>query len=173
MGGALCNRAFEITAHPHRQAAQPVTRRNFGQQGKVQSRFFVRGRQTHHPPHWQIKLATTGDKPVCIRRQNARLLRLLAGVDLHEHIRTLPKLLCQSRQCGGQLWPVKRMDRVKQLHGLTGFVALQRPNKMHRDILKAVVKTRPFASGILHPILPIQTVALLQHRVDTCIGLNL
>ena len=139
----------------------------------MQAWFFVGGRQTHHPLYRQVKVATAGDKPVCNGRQDASLLRLLSGIDLHEYIRAMPKLLRKSRQCRGQFWPVKRVDRLKQLHGLTGFVTLQRPNEMNRDILKASAKTGPFFGGLLHPIFPIQAVALLEHRLDTRIGLNL
>ena len=62
--------------------------------------------------------------------QHAGLLRLHAGVDLHEQTRSLADIrnfLCES---ASEFWPVDGLDDVEQGNRLAHFVRLQRPDEM-------------------------------------------
>ena len=66
-------------------------------------------------------------------RQDARLLRLGAGVDLDEQSRALAGLRHRSRAARGDFFAVDRLDHVEGLDRLARLVALQRPDQMKLD----------------------------------------
>ena len=68
-----------------------------------------------------------------LARRDAGLLRLLAGVHLHEELRVRAAAFHLGRQRLGQLRPVERMDGVEQRHRVLRLVGLQRPDEMQLD----------------------------------------
>ena len=116
-------------------------------------RLLVRRRDAHEPGHGQaVFLAAGRDKGVCLGGQDARLLRLLPGVDLYEAGR--PPLAARHfpGQRVGESGPVDRFDHVEQRHRITDRIGLQRPDKMPLKPRKLIAQCEPFGRRFLHPV---------------------
>ena len=88
MGGAELNGGRKIGAHAHRQFLQAVARRDLRGQREMRRRRIVDRRNAHQPGNFQAIFVAAGrDEGVRLIRRHARLLRLLAGVELHEQFR--------------------------------------------------------------------------------------
>jgi hypothetical protein len=128
----------------------------------MQAWFFVDRRDAHQALDRQIKRAAVGNEGIRIIRQNAGFLVFFAGVDLKEQIGAMADLLRQPGDGAGQFGAVDRMDRLKQIKGLTRLVGLERADKMQVDPVKTFAEAGPFAGRLLHAILAKAPLALRQ-----------
>src|ERR1700758_2702518 len=88
MGGAELYSGGEIGAHAHRQIRHAVARGDFCRQREMRRRRLVNGRDAHQAGnHEPIIVATALDERIRLLWRDARLLRLLAGIELHEQLR--------------------------------------------------------------------------------------
>src|SRR5258706_6425477 len=82
-GGAKADGGLEIRAHAHGETGEAVARGDLRQQREVGPGRLVFRRNAHQPLDLEAKgAAAQGDEGVGGARRHARLLRLLAGVDL-------------------------------------------------------------------------------------------
>ena len=98
-------------------------------------------------------VATQRDERFGLARQHAGLLRLLAGVDLHEQTRALASARHFLGESARELWPVDGLDHVEQGDRLAHLVRLQRTDEMKLDAGMALLQRRPFGLRLLHAIL--------------------
>jgi 2-keto-4-pentenoate hydratase len=88
MGRAERDRDRKIGAHAHRQILQPVARGNLRGQREMRRRGVVERRDAHQAGNFQtVFVAAAGNEAVGLARRDARLLRLLAGIELDEQLR--------------------------------------------------------------------------------------
>ena len=97
---------------------------------------------------------------------DAGLLRLLAGVDLHEE----PRALAHARHFLGErareLGPVDGLDHVEQVDRLAHLVRLQRTDQVELDAGMARFQRRPFACRLLHAVLAEAALARADRLLD-------
>src|SRR5579862_4171276 len=88
MGRAELDRDSEVGAHAHRQVLQAVARGDLRGQRKMRRRRVIDRRNAHQARNRQsILVAATGNEGIRLCWYDARLLRLLAGVELDEQLR--------------------------------------------------------------------------------------
>ena len=143
--------------------ARPLRCGHLGQQREMQRRLLVDRRDAHQPDHRQlVHVAAGGDEGVEIGRQDARLLRLLAGVDLDEAGRPLAGALHLLGEGRGQPLAVDRLDDVEQGHGVARLVGLQRPDQVQLEIGIFRLERGEFLLGLLHAVLAEHALADLE-----------
>src|SRR5580692_980694 len=90
MRGTELDRGREIGAHAHRQMLQAVARGDLRGQYEMWRRRLVHRRDAHQACDGEaITLAAACDEAIRLAGRDTRLLRLLAGVDLHEQFGAL------------------------------------------------------------------------------------
>src|ERR1700733_6015518 len=93
-GGAKADGGLEVGAHAHRELMKAVAGPELGGQREVPPWRLVRRRDAHQPLERQPELrAAARDERVGLAGGDARLLRLLASVDLDVEARTAPGAL--------------------------------------------------------------------------------
>ncbi len=167
MGGAELDRDRKIGAHAHRQLGEAVALGDLRGQREMRRRRLIDRRDAHQPGDQKaILLAAAPDEIIGLGRGDAGLLRLLAGVELHEQL-DQPVLLRQFLgECLTQAVAIDRMDGVEQRHRVLGLIGLQRPDQMQRGAGMVFAQRRPFRLGLLHPVLAEMTLPGGQHRGD-------
>ena len=96
MGGAELDGDREVGAHAHRQALQPVTLGDLGGQREMRRRRVVDRRNAHQAGNRQaVFFAAAGYEGIRLGWGDARLLRLLAGIELNEQLR--PDSACSAK----------------------------------------------------------------------------
>src|SRR3974390_60935 len=82
---AEADRLLVVGTHPHAEHLELVAPGDFAQQREVQRGLLVDWRNAHQADHWQAEtIAAFADEPGALGRQDAGLLRFLAGVDLDQ-----------------------------------------------------------------------------------------
>src|SRR6056297_881136 len=173
MGCPQSDGFFEITAHAHRQPGQPVAFGDLFQERKMQGGRFFDRRNAHQPANREVHLAAGGHKIIRVAGQNARFLRFLPGVDLHEKIRAMANFLRQPGKRLGQLGAIDRVNRLEEVKCLSCLVRLQGSDQMHGDIVESRAEFGPFSSRLLDAVLAKQPMPGLQNRLHTFEGLDL
>src|SRR5690606_5133073 len=110
MGGALGDGGFIIAAHAHGQARQAMRLGHAAQGAEMRHRVRLLGRDAHQPVNRQVHAQAVAQETVQILGQHARLLRLVAGIHLHEKLRTGGAALHGPGQLLRQRGPVQRVD---------------------------------------------------------------
>src|SRR5258707_895810 len=83
MGGAQPHRRLVVGTHAHAELGKTVACRHFGQQGEMHRRLLFDRWDAHQSDDGQLMdIAAGGDETIHVARQDTRLLRLLACVDL-------------------------------------------------------------------------------------------
>ena len=139
----------------------------------MERRLLLLGRDAHQPRHRQVERAAAGDERVGVRRQDARLLRLLAGVDLHEELGADPLLLGEAGERLGQPLAVHGVDGVEERRRGAGLVGLQRAHEVQLDALVVLAQGLPAALRLLHAVLAEEAVARVEHGAHARLGLEL
>ena len=135
MGGAEPHRRLVVGAHAHADLGQAVARGHLGQQGEVQRRLLVDRRDAHQPDDRQlVDVAAGGDEGIDVVRQDAGLLRLLAGVDLDVAVGPPAGAFHFLGERRGQPLAVDRLDDVEQGHGIARLVGLQRTDQVQLEV---------------------------------------
>ena len=98
--------------------------------------------------------------------QHAGLLRLLAGVDLHEQTRALADARHLLGESARELGPVDGLDHVEQRDRLAHLVRLQRTDQMQLDAGMARLQRRPFGLRLLHAVLAEAALARADRLLD-------
>ncbi len=96
------------------------------------------------------------------------LLRLLAGVHLHQDPRPAPAAVGFPGEHGGEARPVQGLDDVEDLDRLPDLVGLQRADQAK---LPAQAPVSPAFQGLLNPILPENPLATGDNGLDSRPGL--
>ena len=112
---------------------KPVAFRDLRGEREMRRGRIVDRRDAHQPGNRQtIGVAARSDKIIGVRRRDAGLLRLLAGVELHEQIRPAILLRDFLGQRFANARAVHRMDGIEQRDRFLGLVGLQRADQMQR-----------------------------------------
>lgn len=167
MGRAKAHGLLIIRAHTHGQAAQIVAFGDLAQQREVRCGVVIHGRNAHQAGKREAKLLPAlMNKPVRRARHDTRLLIFLAGIDLYEQGWAFAGLVHLGREFPRQLGPIDGMNNVEQRHGLGDLVGLEWPDQMQRHIREGGAQVRPFAHGLLHPVLAEIPLARFQNGPD-------
>ena len=128
---------------------------------------FAEGRDAHQPRDWK-PISCAARVQECIGRlgQDPRLLWFGTCIDLNEKEGGVALLVDLLRQGRAQARPVHSVDRIKELHRLSGFIGLQRTNEMKFDIVVSRPERRPLGARFLHPILAKNPLTLPQDWLD-------
>ena len=162
---------FKIPTHPHRQTRKPMRAGEFPKQGKMRPRRLLNRRNTHQSLNPKPKPLRLAQKLCQAHRRHPRLLRFLARIDLNKHRKRAPRLPLRLGQRTGKLWPVERLDHIKQARRRLGLIRLQRPNQMQFEVRKNLPPHGPSLLRFLHTVLPKHTLARPKRRLDPRIGL--
>ncbi len=167
MGRPQLNRGFEIGAHAHADDGKPVAVGDLRQQREMRRGLFIGRRNAHHAGHRQIQLISAKRyKGIGLARCDTGLLRLLAGIDLHEARGPDAGGIHFAGQLAGQLFAVDGLDHIEHRQRLLDLVGLQRADQMQLDAVELLFQARPFGFGLLHPVFTEHPLAGLQHRAD-------
>src|SRR3546814_3870246 len=99
----------------HTQGGQSMATRGFRQQGEMRRRFVVRRRDAHQPAHVEAEFfLAASDKGVGVERQNPRLLRLLARIDLDQTGQAATGACHLGGERLGEPRTVERLDHIEQ-----------------------------------------------------------
>ena len=98
-------------------------------------------------------VAAKRDERFGLAREHAGLLRLLAGIDLHEEARALAGAFDLLGERARELRPVDGLDHVEQRDRLAHLVRLQRTDEMQLDAGWRSLQRRPFGVRLLHAVL--------------------
>ena len=111
-------------------------------------------------------LAAQAQQARRLLRHDARLLRLLAGVDLDEELQRLPCRAISSATACGDLRPVDGVNRIEQLDRLLApcWTAAGRSGAARSG--KALAQRRPLGLGLLHAVLAEPAMAGVEHGRD-------
>ena len=112
------------------------------------------------------RVAAQRDEGVGLGRKHAGLLRLLAGVDLHEKPRTLVRARHFLGERAGELGPVDRLDHIEQRDRLAHLVRLERADEMKLDAGMTLSQGRPLGLCLLHPVLAEDALTRVDRLLD-------
>ena len=107
-------------------------------------------------------VATGRDEGIDLGRQDARLLRFLAGIDLDVAIRPAAAARHLLGQRGGQPLAVDRFDDIEQRHRLARLVGLQGADQVQFEVGIACLQGRKFLLRLLHAVLAEHALACVQ-----------
>ena len=167
MGGAEPHGRLVVGAHAHADLGEAVARGHLGQQGEMQRRLLVDRRDAHQPDDRQlVDVAAGGDEGVEIGRQDARLLRLLAGIDLDEAGGPLAGPFHLLGERAGQALAVDRLDDVEQGHGIARLVGLQRTDQVQLEVGIFGLERGKLLLRLLHAVLAEHALAGVEQLAD-------
>ena len=115
------------------------------------------------------QLQLVAAEPDEIRRgagRNARLLRLLARIDLQIAARQRLPLGALGDQRARQLFPIDGLDHVEEGDRVGDLVGLQRTDEVELEIGKALLQRRIFPGRLLHAVFAEQAMAGAERRLD-------
>ncbi len=167
MGRTECHRRGEVRAHAHGQELQPVALRDLRGEREMRRGRFVGRRNTHQPCDRKPIGFTAGlEERIGRFRQHAGLLRLGAGVDLHEQGRRAALLGDLLGQGLAERGAVDGVDGIEQRHRLLRLVRLQRADQMECNIGVALLQRRPFGPGLLDAVFAEYALSRRDHLCD-------
>src|SRR5690606_26778864 len=121
------------------------------------------GRYAHEAANGEaVTLAAGGDKGRRLLRRHTGLLRLLAGVDLHEQAGRAALLLHLRGQGGRDPVAVHALDDVEQGDGLLRLVGLEGTYQVQLYVRILRAKRGPFRLRLLHAVLAEDALARRQ-----------
>ena len=112
------------------------------------------------------RVAAEANKRIRLARQNAGLLRLLAGVHLHEQARALAGAFHFLGKRRRDLRPVDAMDHIEQLDRVAHLVRLKRADEMQLETGMALLQRRPLCLRLLHAVLAEAALAARNRLLD-------
>jgi len=125
----------------------------------------VRWRNAHEPGNFEaVDFAAARYKCVGLLRQDPRLLRLGAGIDLNKELWMAGGSLDLAGKRYRNLLAVDRLDHVEKAGGLARLIRLQRSYEMKFDIWISFSKLRPFGQRFLDPVFAKDALTRLDHR---------
>ncbi len=146
---------------------EPEPLRDFGEQREVRRHDIVDRRNAHQPVDREpVHVAAARDERIHVAGKHARLLRLLARIDLHEQAEAPPLLLHLRRDRAGDLVAVDGVDGIEQRHRVRRLVRLQRTDEVQSKVGKFRFQRRPFRLRFLHAVLAEVALAGRDHRPD-------
>ena len=114
----------------------------------------LQGRNAHQPIDGKPEsLAAERDESLRLAGNDAGLLRLFAGIDLHEEAQAPAGARHLFGERAREFRPVDGLDDVEQRDGVAHLVRLQRTDQMQLDIGIALFQRRPLADRFLDPVL--------------------
>ncbi len=120
----------------------------------MQRRLLVDRRDAHQPNDLQlVHVAAGGDESIELGRQDASLLRFLAGVDLDEAGKLLAGALHFLGERGGKPLAIDGLDDVEQSDRIACLVGLQRSDQVQLEVGIFQLQCGEFLLGFLHAIL--------------------
>lgn len=140
----------------------------------MHGRFLALRRNAHQAPEIEIIVRTDGgDEGVGLGRDDARLLGLLARIDLNQDARPPARRHGGSSQGAGQPFPVKGLDHVEQVERLSGLVGLQRSDQAKFQAGQVAAPVGPATFGLLNPIFAEHPLAGAQRGLNRRVRLLL
>ena len=133
----------------------------------MHGRLLVEGRDAHQAVDGEPEgVAAERDEGLRLGRSDTGLLRLLAGVHLHEEARALAGARHFLGESARELRPVDGLDHVEQLNRLAHLVRLQRTDEVKLEAGMALLQRRPFRLRLLHAVLAEDALARGDRLLD-------